>query len=788
MKRIKNFFKKQQGSVSIYFLVVNLGFFIFSSVLIDYMRVMVAERNLEHATKAAAASIMSDYDDKVLDKFNVFVYGGDVSKAESLATEISQDNIVSDENFYNVAELNLKKTSVEFSKDKTLLNDKTLENQLLEAGKYTSLLTLGDDFVKIIGFFKDNKESIENTGDIVSQKDKIEALIKKRDDSIEDFKKQVTNLTFKSLEFEKLSTEKLWKDKVLASHRDNLVGKEGPEQQKLDDLDKQLKEEEAKSEEEKDEKLINNYKIAIKKQKNVIELIDLTGKKADERLTAALSSVTKVKEDAEKKMEKLKLANEALGKANESNEELKELINSYQTGGADTSDGQLKESLNAMIIKQEVFDKMQKPMASAIKEFNTYQGYVSGIELTLKPYVELKVRIGIGTFYLLAINSEDNEETIEKKINDSYQTIEAKALAETILVIGIGTQILKAVEAAVELAKKVDIVKAKKEIDAAKKQSESQSVTHELTDKQKEEKKKLQDDENTGYTDLMTTLSKANSIATSIGSDSKTYSQLSAIMTEMNGATSDSGKTEANNSAFKLVKQAMKMIPTYFNEFSSVEKIRNKILINEYYLNTIGSNQPEDLISGDMYKDFLFDNKKVEYIMYGSHEVGANYTMALMEIICFRIILNIIAAFKSPRIMPFKGTPFFLGAMVAYTIFKTVEDISKLTKKDFSVREDRAVSIINEFPNLQRIQVTYKDHLRLMLLAHPRSESQYKRVIALMEQQTGVEKLYEKSTQVKVTNTAEVELWFLPKAMEVISNGKIRGKKLKLTNTKYSSY
>lgn len=64
----RHFIVNENGAVSIYVIIVTLLLFLFNAVLIDFVRIMVAENQVEQASKSAIRSAFSSYNKDVQNK------------------------------------------------------------------------------------------------------------------------------------------------------------------------------------------------------------------------------------------------------------------------------------------------------------------------------------------------------------------------------------------------------------------------------------------------------------------------------------------------------------------------------------------------------------------------------------------------------------------------------------------------------------------------------------------------------------------------------------------------
>lgn len=75
-KKLKRLFFKDNGSVSIYAIIIILPIFMLNALLIDTLRIMSAERQIDNAMDTALRSTMAEFDTS-LASVGLFAYGGD---------------------------------------------------------------------------------------------------------------------------------------------------------------------------------------------------------------------------------------------------------------------------------------------------------------------------------------------------------------------------------------------------------------------------------------------------------------------------------------------------------------------------------------------------------------------------------------------------------------------------------------------------------------------------------------------------------------------------------------
>lgn len=79
-RKLKRLFFKDSGSVSIYAIIIILPIFVLNSLLIDTIRILSAERQVENAMETALRSTMAQYSEE-LASIGLFAYAGNASDA-----------------------------------------------------------------------------------------------------------------------------------------------------------------------------------------------------------------------------------------------------------------------------------------------------------------------------------------------------------------------------------------------------------------------------------------------------------------------------------------------------------------------------------------------------------------------------------------------------------------------------------------------------------------------------------------------------------------------------------
>jgi hypothetical protein len=137
----KRFGKSNQGSVSVYLIVILVPIFLFHAVLIDFARVKLAERESEMAVKTAIRSVLSGFDLN-LQPYGLFGLNVEADQANVLFEDIIKQNItpVHPGNYVHLLDEQLNEQSFSIKSIYTLANQTVFHQQIVEEMKYKAPL------------------------------------------------------------------------------------------------------------------------------------------------------------------------------------------------------------------------------------------------------------------------------------------------------------------------------------------------------------------------------------------------------------------------------------------------------------------------------------------------------------------------------------------------------------------------------------------------------------------------------------------------------------------------
>ncbi|WJH34056.1 hypothetical protein N6H14_29535 [Paenibacillus sp. CC-CFT747] len=144
---MRRFWLCSKGSVSVYLIMILVPVFFFHAVLIDLIRIKLAERETETAVKAGARSLLSEYDSS-LRPYGLFGRDRDQEAMLALFTEVFHNNLSTPADTFSY--LGNKASDGEGYRVKdlyTLANQEVFRSQVLQDMKYRAPVEFGLEFV-----------------------------------------------------------------------------------------------------------------------------------------------------------------------------------------------------------------------------------------------------------------------------------------------------------------------------------------------------------------------------------------------------------------------------------------------------------------------------------------------------------------------------------------------------------------------------------------------------------------------------------------------------------------
>lgn len=577
-KKIKRLFFKDNGSVSIYAIMIILPIFLLNALLIDTLRILSAERQIDSAIDTALRSTMSQFSSE-LAGVGLFAYGG--SDAGADFTTYLNDQ------FYEGADLsgtqNLSRPTItsataSFDNSRNLVDYDVFRHQVVESMKYQAPVQIGNDLFELLTNQNVNEEQVEEAQKLVENYEEILNLMKKRNTEIDKAIKQLEPY----IRIVKKDIEDKIIGKPVSTDDEKIPESISTFQQMYFYLDRyeELKE---KQEDEEEDDLTSDEQAEINSYETAMNPEHFKGI-ADVAIYHADIPPPLVGRNGSPK-------SPSSGSAKDYNDQIKDLIGEIEGLASELDEFTLNDDFFTEILENEDyiyesvrFDKQLQgtPTTESLGNLTVYELFLA-----------FHVAIEAGN-KLLA-------DGVITELNSKLSKLEKNQIKK------IETQMSK--------------------YDKVKKALEN-------TDIEAEEEKA-----DSSFGELWADLNKINDIKNQISGDNQLYAELDQIIAEYDGATGQGGDTEEPSrlqfitDAFERFKEFVAFIQGF------PTSVRNELYVNEYIMANYGSKGPYELTKAESY---AFSTKKAQYITYGYNTAGINYFMFLKDIALILFVGNLI--------------------------------------------------------------------------------------------------------------------------------------------------
>jgi hypothetical protein len=192
-KRIfKPFISLNDGSVSIYLIVILVPIFLFHAVLIDFIRVKLSEREAEMAVKTGVRSVLAGFD-LALQPYGLFALKEQATQAAESFNHVVEQNITPSYPgvFVHLLDERLNSQNSSIKLVYSLANQSVFHQQVLEEMKYSAPLQFT---LELINKFKKPEvtNQLQATEQFSENAEKLEALLEQRNQALDDCWSEVT--------------------------------------------------------------------------------------------------------------------------------------------------------------------------------------------------------------------------------------------------------------------------------------------------------------------------------------------------------------------------------------------------------------------------------------------------------------------------------------------------------------------------------------------------------------------------------------------------------------------
>jgi hypothetical protein len=198
LKKIKIWYNQfiivNNGSVSVYLIVILVPIFLFHAIMIDFVRVKLAEREAEMAVKTGVRSVLAGFDLE-LQPYGLFGLKEESKQAEEVFKFIIEQNISPSYpgGYLHLLDESLNKQDASVKSIYTLANQTVFQQQVLEEMKYSAPLQYT---LELINKFKkpalpDQLHAVEQFSE---NAEKLETLLDQRNQALDDTWSEVARL------------------------------------------------------------------------------------------------------------------------------------------------------------------------------------------------------------------------------------------------------------------------------------------------------------------------------------------------------------------------------------------------------------------------------------------------------------------------------------------------------------------------------------------------------------------------------------------------------------------
>ncbi|MCL7748014.1 hypothetical protein [Halalkalibacter alkaliphilus] len=812
-KFIHKFRSDVKGSVSIFFIIIIVPIFLFNAVLIDYARILAADKQSEYAIQSAVRSAMASYDSD-LREFGLFGvkkedvdYFEEILRANLQTVDLSEESIVLNNNSGAFQFIDPKVEDFNLDLDRELAHPEILRHQILEEMKYKAPVEIIKELLEKFNFIskamKETSTFINTVSEIEKDFDKREQKLDdirfpielkeplegpnhlvKAQDALEVIQKDLSKTSSASFptvnslndiisnynRYEEAKKEK----ESLESLKDALEQDKRQQENKLrevknreineEDEDEQKKKEDEKEEEIKElEEAIEDLEDQINSMETQISALDRNIKRFE---TNAAKKMNELSSQSKTALDHLQDAKRKLDLAKKNNDKIIQEIRKGRNTANNNYEGAIFESEkvepSSEVDKGELAN-VEKTLDDLSKELDEYK-YETSFFTTIGNHLDNAITSVISVNNSLNTDISGDLSSAKKSIEDQLPS--AKSSVDSAI------EYMKTHRRDYEEGDMSDFDDYEIIDNDGKHGEAEQSID---TSEDINSLRHKYDEEKAIYEDLTKTIGELqrfledNDLMDGYFEDDPNNKHIG-----------DSPELDFGEDATASSKDAMRLVDALFSGIGNfLLDARDELYINEYILMNFESAKP-----GGKAEDFLYENREVEYILYGLPEVGANYTAALSQLFAIRFALRFIDAFTVPWVRAAGHPIAVFVAALGYALKYSSEDMNGLQRGG-------SAELIGE--NLTgRLEFGYNDYVRLFLFMNPGGDNRLMRVMSVINEKSGID-LTQNYTYAHGSVDTSVQLWFIPeiaKAMEVVSviDGKVNNNRYEFNKEAYFSY
>lgn len=728
-KRIKKFLFKDDGSVSIFSILLILPIFMINALFIDAIRIISAQKQVETVLETSLRSTMSNFSETATAK-GLFVYNdsagspNEVFKSYVEANDYDPGDLDGFHNLVNT-QFDMSGTSASFDTSRNVIMPKVFDSQIKETMKYQAPIQAGADFLTLFQKGENlNTEEVDQAAELAEKYEEIAELIVERNKILNKLH-EGDPAPFSDLHSKIAAVQgnlvgsmpSEFTDEInLSDSTYNKVGKIYSNSNRYKEIsksaaesDEESEEGEEKSDSETDDNSeeIEKYKdgvnqskskyLAEMKKKEIEDLIDkqrqhlFGGKNNDKNSTGSSTYASAIKYQRE----------------------IDELL-SGETEGDLSKIQQGDISIEFFNSISDDLDEIEDKLLRDEKEEVTIGSKGSGYQ----NYSFIEIYKG---FLKIAEKGKDTKPAEIK----NYAVAMNKVLEE--------------VEAANNAIKE----KWDSDYSTAKTFQENQNAT--------EEEEEKADESILDLINLIQEFKDASDADAAVYDElTKNASDYASFAGEVMGDTPQEGLSEDRT---EFMTAALQKFQEFGEFLTNPNAVANEVYINEYIMGYFGVDGPYNLDPGTI----DFENKKALYILYGNGSTTENYGQLLVEIASIIFAVNLFTQILQGGFHPLK----IIFAIGQAAIF-TAQNITQLTNNGFL-----DFAPFKKFGMPLEVHLTVPFITKLFLTMRSFGGEGYNnakkyRTQAVITHDTGINLIENGNTYLKASIEGEVNLLFIP--------------------------
>lgn len=715
----------ERGAVNIFLILIFTCIFAFVAIFIDFARIYALQAKTEWLAHAASRSLLSAYDQQLANKYGLFAYGE--TDENIIVPQVLEQSYKLSKRQHSLPLLRDELESSTIEMTRPLATYSVFEAQISEQMKYKAPI---DFTLDIVNSFKSLADVMKETSNTVDILERLQKLYDQREMKLDEMIKAQKDAAKTITPFSKLTSDSL----------QNLVTTYPDYQGWLEQVaDWQEHDETANSEKEnaryleklRIKLLISNYQASVN---TMFKQMESVKQKAFEKHPPLLREAIELLVEAQTinaQMEQVIVESEQRPQQGEYNK----VTQIASTSGNEKVSGgelisQIREKVQSLILPQNLFVALKQGIDEQVAFFNNL---ISRVDILLSQQEGIIAGTASANHFQ-SISTNTNQQ-VEQYLRYFVKSNEDNKIQQSI-------------------------------------QKLSQHRTHD------DERKAVEKTAKTKLRQFSSILRQLKSLKTSFKEHQEKFNELQTFYedSEKFNKTASTTKTKQDNlqiDPYQEGKHATSNMDTLYGSLAQVmTMISQNSFESEYvasYFSHFDVSVLEGLFKGNgvgslqAFSDSFAPNKQeMEYILFDFTNPIGNVAAAFGEIFTLRLAIRTMEGFiKNVD----KQHPLLILAMaILYGIEHALMDIVSLCHEG-SV----------EVSTYLKAKLTYRDHLRILLFLHGKSEARLARMQAVIRMNTKID-LTERNTYAICKMTTSMPLWFMPGVISMLEwSGAIKG-------------